>query len=462
MRASTVVKKIPLIALAVFSLYSVVSVVYNTIFRVSARWLQAPDIVAYSRLYITRIDPIDMTLLVRGIRSKPTFLSTFAWWHQDWAGIVPFWRPLTSQFFWLEYRFFGFDHLDKWQWVGIASHLLMVALLALYALRVGPNRWIAPLAVLFFAGSETLGPADWLLPLMGARVTPCDIALDSWKNQPEAWVGICTIGAILAALSGRWARSLACAAAGISFKESGWYIFLLVPIALWGAGRLKTIPLKVYAAGALVAAAFILLRASAGPAVFRGYHQYTEHSGLARYLIAAQGFYVALLRSPSAASAIVAACLLALLLWSRASDWLRLGLGIASIAACVLLDAKLQLTTPAAAAAQYLEWDLELGNAVLAFFWLALAWVLLTSPTYRRIGVALVGMVLVSAISMALASQVVRHVLYIEHAFQSLLMAVVAAAAAERAAFWWKRLKKPAAAQTSSCMPVPASAASER
>lgn len=436
MRDLKTAKKASTITLAVVSLYCAASAACHAIFGISARWLQAPDIVAYSREYIARVDPIDMSFLVRGISSKPTFLSTFAWWHQDWAGIVPFWRPLTSQIFWLEYRFFGFDHLDKWQWVSIASHFLVIALLALYGLRLGPNRWIAPLAVLFFAGDQNIWPADWLRPLLVGRSTPADIALDSWKNQPEIWVAACTLGAILSALSGRWALSLACAAIGICFKESGWYVFVIVPVALWGAGRMKTIPPKVLAAGSILAIALILFRASAGWAVFRGYHQYAEHTGIARYLVAVGGFYLGLLLSPSAASAILAACLFALALWRRLNDWLRLAMAFAAVTLCVLLDAILQLTSPIAAMVQYLEWDMELGNTVLAFLWIGMAWMLLTSANYRRIGVALVGMILISGASMGLASQVVRHVLYLTYAFQSLLMAVIVAAIAERLALW--------------------------
>jgi hypothetical protein len=150
-----------------------------------------------------------------------------------------------------------------------------------------------------------------------------------------------------------------------------------------------------------------------------------------------QGFYFGLVRSPSAASAILAACLLALILWRRGGDWIRLALGAASVVICVSIDARLQLTSAIAAMAQYTEWDLELGNTVLGLVWLALAWALLTSRTYRRIGMALVGLILVSAISMALASQVVRHVMYLTYAFQGLLMAVVAAAVVERAQTWW-------------------------
>lgn len=438
MQKTVLLKRLSLIALAIVSLYAAVSVVHDAVFEISAPWLTAPNIVAYSREYITQMDPIDMGFLVPGIKSKPTFLSTFGWWHETWAGTVPFWRPLTSQFFWLEYHFFGFDHLDKWQWVGIASHFVAVLLLALLALRLFENKWIAPVAVLFFAGSEKLWPADLLAPLYGVRQIPANIALDSWKNQPELWTAACTFGAILAAISGRWAAAMACTAAAICFKESGWYLYLIVPLALWGVGKLGQVPRRVVIATIAMAVVFILLRASAGWTVFYGYHTGPETSGLTRYFTAVEGFWVGLLRSPSAATAIMAGCLFALMILRRPGEIARLILAAVVILACIFLNARLQLTTPDAAVAQYMEWDLELGNLVLSLLWLGAAWVLLTSPTYRRMGLAVVGMVLVSGISMGAAVQITRHVLYPTYAFQSLLMAMVLAACAERAAGLWK------------------------
>jgi hypothetical protein len=413
-----------------FALYVAASVVYNAVFEVSAKWFHQADIVAYSRYYIQQGDAIDMGLLVKGISAKPTFLSTFGWWHETWAGIVPFWRPLTSQFFWLENHFFGFDRLDRWQWVGIFSHFVFVALLAAFTYRLTQRGWIAALAALCFAGAQAWFPMNVVYLATGQSV-PGDIALDSWKNQPEMWAGSCTLAALLLALNGKWAWSLVCVGIGVCFKESGWFAFPMIPLALWAEGRARQIPRRVIYAAAATAVVLIVLRACAGWSVFYGYHLGAEHSGLRRYVLAVEGYFLNTLFSPDAAAALAACMIFALCLWRRANFYLRLAIGIAGMAGCLFVDSRIQETAFDGAAAQFLEFDLELGKLIGCLLFLIAAYALIIDGRYRKQAFSLLPMILISGAGMAAALQVTLHALYLTFALNSVLLAMGIAAVAQ-------------------------------
>ena len=184
----------------------------------------------------------DSVRTAQGLDAKPDFGSTFAFWVGNWTqGAMgpptpfgPYYRPLTSQLWWLERKASG-GSLAFFLAVHLAWHLAFC--LALWAvLRMIWGGRLALLALAFwtlglasFNGWSTLGGA-----------------LQMWKDDPEMTVGLCALGAIFAlwrfaqTSDWRWvALGVACFALGISFKESAYAIPFFVGLTLWQAGQLR-------------------------------------------------------------------------------------------------------------------------------------------------------------------------------------------------------------------------------
>ena len=177
-----------------------------------------------------------------GLDKKPDFASTFQFWVGNWTQgemgpptpFGPYYRPLTSQLWWLEraasggaLRFFLVVHL-LW-------HLAFC--LALWAtLRQIWDERVALWALAF-----------WTLAVAGGLgFSTLEGALPMWKDDPEMTVGLCVLGAMAAtwrfSQTCNW-RFLAlgafCFALGVAFKESAYIAPLFVALTLWKAGQLR-------------------------------------------------------------------------------------------------------------------------------------------------------------------------------------------------------------------------------
>ena len=441
----------------VFFLYVLVSVLLNVWQVGLGSWAATADITGRSRLWATRDTDVAQYLLP-GLRSKPNLLSTLGWWHGTWVGVVPFWRPLTSLLFWLEYHLMTPDRFDRWMLFSYACHLVFVGLLVVLIRRL-TGRWgIAALAALLFAGSAWMSPPAWMFALQmragGASIAslsstrflaslvPCDVALDFWKNQPELWAGICTLAATLLALRGRWAGALALAVLGVCVKESGWYTFPIILLVLAQQRRLGTVPRWGWVATAASIVLLTLLRFSAGPAVFRGYHRGTNDNWWPRYSAVVEGPYLSLLSSPSAAAAILSGALLALAAWRRGPVIPRVLLGFGAFFLCAGLYGLTSGGGIAVGCVVLLDPHELLPTVLGSAIWLFVAWRLLARFAYRGLVARLVLMTLITAGSVAAASQVQAHVLYLTDAFQCCLGALGLSAVADDLGQAWTRQRK--------------------
>ena len=63
-------------------------------------------------------DPIDIPPLVLRIKQCPTLIQTRSYWHEDYTPRVPFYRPLSLTWFWMEYHLLG-EPLWKWEIVSV-------------------------------------------------------------------------------------------------------------------------------------------------------------------------------------------------------------------------------------------------------------------------------------------------------------------------------------------------------
>lgn len=168
----------------------------------------------------------DTAMLYGSIDKKPTFASTWAWWHESWAPELLYWRPLTMQTLWIESRVFGEDHPVNWLRFSFVLHVATTLLFA-WCVFTFFRRWdVAVLSVALYSW-----PRPGWLPYKYWQTPDVDI-IYHWKDQPDLWVNLLIFAAILLALKRKWLGCVACCLLSVCFKESGWLSFPLVATAL--------------------------------------------------------------------------------------------------------------------------------------------------------------------------------------------------------------------------------------
>ncbi|MBW2671805.1 MAG: hypothetical protein JRD89_00135 [Deltaproteobacteria bacterium] len=174
----------------------------------------------------------DLVLIHKGLVEHPRFRDTLQWWTGTWVGQVPFWRPLTSLLFWLEWKLFGWEFQDAWMLVHGLLHLATCAALFVFADTFTGSATIAALSVAFFSLPGPLLPYG--LRLWHSRAF---WALWSWKDQPDLLLGLLTIGSCALALRRRTVSALALATSAAMTKETGFVTLPLAGAFLQLAGR---------------------------------------------------------------------------------------------------------------------------------------------------------------------------------------------------------------------------------
>lgn len=153
---------------------------------------------------------LDTGLIHDGLLQAPHFVDTLQWWVGRWAGEVPFYRPLTSYVFWIEWKLFG-DH--EW-WYGVptfAAHVFATVLAAALAYRLA-ERWRVAWPALAAVGTAAIFTGltrDYRLFVVENIIT-------HWKNQPDSLAACFCFLAVLAYLRAQ-SRDRTCAGATIGY-----------------------------------------------------------------------------------------------------------------------------------------------------------------------------------------------------------------------------------------------------
>lgn len=173
--------------------------------------------------YLFERADLDTGLILGGLRDAPALRDTLRWWTGTWCGQVPFWRPVSSLFFWAEWRLFG-RRYGSYTWTSV---LLGVGLAAMVLWALTPLIGDVGAAVVVLR--LFVSPARWCDPRM-----PLEQLVGLWKNQPDLLAGLCVMGAVGLAVRRRWAIALLPAALGVCCKEIGFVAFVLVlTVLLW-------------------------------------------------------------------------------------------------------------------------------------------------------------------------------------------------------------------------------------
>lgn len=272
---------------------------------------------------------VDTILLSEGMAATKGWPDTAKHWRGSWTmgDKYKFYRPLTSMFFYAEWRAWGGNGLAQFQTVLLVLHLAVIALLLLFLSdMLGPR--IAAMAVGIFALNL---PGLLGLPIAG-------FATEVWKDQPEMLVTLPYIASLWCLLrycrtdrAGWLIGAFVAFLVSILTKEMAYSLpFMAVPL-LWHEGKLKShwrVPL------ALLGMAFVLFAFRHWALQGMGFKFGTNGSWMARLLTNAVGGSMAgiLLRGDTLPLAVVCAGIVVWLASRR--RWMLAG---ATGAAVVLL-----------------------------------------------------------------------------------------------------------------------------
>ena len=189
---------------------------------------------------------LDTRLIHAGLVRAPHFQDTLRWWIGPWVAgnYVPFYRPLTSDVFWLEWKCFGDQ---EWLYIfpTIASHALACVLLTWLVYRLAGIYGIARPGVAALT-------AAWLFtglsgPMLN-RTGVADMVMRLWKNQPDSLAAACCFAALLCYLKAQEGsrsslyRAVFLYLAACSFKEIAIPLPVVCLCLEWQSARLRPSP----------------------------------------------------------------------------------------------------------------------------------------------------------------------------------------------------------------------------
>ncbi|MDR3707082.1 MAG: hypothetical protein P4L33_02190 [Capsulimonadaceae bacterium] len=371
----------------------------------------------------------DQRHLVDSLGQAATFWDTMRWWNHTWVGAFHYWRPLTSQFFWMEFHVFTLHRPELWNCVSIVSQLIVDVLLIVLIRQIS-GKWITGFlgAFLFLGDPFSLIPQG-ILPDSGSTST---VAITNWKDQADMWVTSATLGAMIAALRGRWGWATLCAAAAPCFKENGWVAVPFIVALLGVRGQLRAVPRSVIVANVLAVAALLVLRWITPGNVFDMQPVGHNVHWSTRYLSVISGPFFALLRAGGWGASVLAVIILLALVTPRISAGQRLiGLALGTVAAALVSS----FTTHqqfAVSLVGLLDPRSGLIAALDAAWWLVLVFAVLAESAMRSTVIAFAVFRVISGATVALGLAVGIHTVYLSNAYYCALYALALTALLKR------------------------------
>jgi hypothetical protein len=215
----------------------------------------------------SQVCDIDTFLIHQGVIEAPRFRDTFRWWHGVWAGKVLFYRPLTSELFWAEWKLFGL-HEKRYLTLAIALHLIAVWQFTVFVYTLAERFKLAAPGLSAALSGAIFAWGMWVLPVRDDTLRQ---VFGAWKNMPEA----------LTALF--WCASLTCTLRLQSAKSSRSTAHILPGLLYLGALCSKE-------AGLLLPALSLAIEL---PELFAGKHRASHARMRLTWLIAAAILYLA-------------------------------------------------------------------------------------------------------------------------------------------------------------------------
>lgn len=188
-----------------------------------------------------RVCDIDTRLIHSGFLQTPTWKDTLRWWTGTWVGQVPFYRPLTSYVFYVQWRLWG-NYEHRYHFVANVTHLFAVVAFSCLTLVLMRHFHVPypPFATLLAGILFTFG-FDLLLD----QIPIVSEVFALWKNQPDSLALLFFSLTLIAYIrlregaSGRLARAMPTVWYILSCmtKEAGVLQPLLLPLLEWDGLR---------------------------------------------------------------------------------------------------------------------------------------------------------------------------------------------------------------------------------
>jgi hypothetical protein len=395
-------------------------------------WVTNPHPVEATKAEYRR-DSNDLSAGLTILLVKPTFRSTFSWWHEGILPTIPYWRPLACQFQWLESRSLGIYRFDRWMWVSLILELLLVMAYAVFVYALTRNYAVTLLSVVIWAGARS-----WLFLLrhvfQAADETPLYLLLRSVKFQPDLFANLLIFSALALLCSRKWIGALVCTAIAICFKESGWLALPLGVVILASRRQLQLVPKWMYIATIAMMAVLVLFRWSAGPAVVHGFHMGSNQFWYSRYANAVEGA-LSINSQVDPGEALFALSIYLLYRVKRLQRPL-IGLGILATAliAGAAISAHQEHCSLLIGAVMILDPSVRLPVVLACLVCMVGLDAVVRDKDLRGFAVLSVALGLIAALQFVAATQILTHALVNALAFQSLFVACVSIAVVKRIA----------------------------
>jgi len=369
---------------------------------------------------------------LRQLAAHPHFSQTFIWWIHNWIGEYRNWRPLATQFFWVEYKLFGPYRFDEYSAVAIAMHLLVLVTLAWFVKSLTNNRMAAALSILLFAGSPHVFPLKlYHAALESQFMPPAVVCLGKWKDTVDFWYCACLFASSALALKGRWGPSMILAFMSPCFKETGWMVYPVNLLLIGFQGRTREIPKWVRVGTVASIALLLVFRVIAGTNVMGAYTQGHNISWASRYSGAVDGVFLATLVKRPAVAILAAA--IALICVRRNMGLLHRFIAICIAFVCSLTIDTITITHDASESlAALFDPVTEGGNLLACLLWAYGLCALATDVELRRYVPLLLLFRLVAAATLVITLAVGAHVLYLSEAYAAVIAALAVVAVGRR------------------------------
>jgi hypothetical protein len=387
-------------------------------------------------------DYIDVPPLLLRINQCKTFVQTRSYWHEDYTPSVPFYRPLSLTWFWLESHAFGQDHFNRWVAVSIIINLVFCTLLWSLVKSTTKSTAIATVTLLVFAGVRNFTPLNSILfSYLTLPDTPSLTTSLYWKDQATLLSDSFTLAAIVLANKKSWIPGLFCALCSVLFKESGWITYAMVFVFLAGTGKIRDIPRWVYVATVVCIALPMIARAASGMGLIGGQEVGENRNWFNRYALATLGpCFLCFARNVWAAP-LFATALYGIARLKKMTVVIRLVLCLAALAICGLLYGSEIGVDPVTGLVALLDPSMQLSRVLICLlFVIAAGWLFEEKDIGRQ---ALVFLILsfIAAMPFAAAAQVLERALHMCHAFHSVVIALAWIAGYRVMGRTWTRLR---------------------
>jgi hypothetical protein len=236
----------------------------------------------------------DIPPLLHRISECKTILQMSSYWHEDYTKSVPFYRPMSLTWYWLEYHALGADHFNRWDVVSIFLNLIFCVLLWFLVRDMTGSFTAACITLLVYAGSRDQDIGTAIMLAFKLQGTPALVASQCWKDQPTLISDCLTVLAMLLAFHKKWLAGLISALVAVLFKESGWITYPLVFVLLIGTRKLRDVPPYVYGAAFLAIALPMLGRYASHMGIVGGPQgqPVSLHGWFVRYAFTVCGAYI--------------------------------------------------------------------------------------------------------------------------------------------------------------------------